>query len=106
MKWKLSYLLGLLIILALLTTSIGSPKVLANGPLNGEVMDQAVLLFVKNRYESTVLCGGETFRSVGAPVGMTACQSTSDCRENWPAGASFEFRDKSVCACGLCGEFI
>ena len=42
MRWKLSYLLVVLIVVALLTISVGSPKVAANGPLDGSIMDEAV----------------------------------------------------------------
>jgi len=104
---RLSFIvIGLLIVVSLVLFADDFSLINKSGPLDGTLMEEAKVLYVKSDLESTVLCEGREFRSVGAPVGMSACTTTLDCRENWPAGASFQFRDKAVCACGLCGEYL
>ena len=99
------YVLGVLTVLGLVLFAGEFSSVNNAGPLVGTITEEAEVLFVKSPYSSTVLCQDREFRSVGAPTGLTMCSSDLDCRENWPAGASFEFRDRAICACGLCGEW-
>jgi len=85
------------------------------GRLNNELQDNPVTeeahrLFV-SKYYSLTTCDGQDFKSYGILSNDDRCVSTIDCKDFWPAGPSFEARDRSVCclegpAAGECGEII
>ena len=80
-----------------------------NEPSINELKDNSVVeatRIIISPSQSYVDCNGQQFRSVGEST-IGPCMSDVMCRENWPAGASYQFRDRSICCVplGECGEF-
>lgn len=76
---------------------------------NGVYNPDLVKVLVVKEYYSIIECNGQTFESYGLPQTGVKCMSNDYCKENWPAGPSFQIRDKSGACCvynGECGKFI
>ena len=105
MKRWYKIFLALIVLFALINIPTIGP--LINKDLNNPVVEEIHRVSV-SRWYSILDCGGREFISFGLMSNGQKCSTDQDWKDFWPAGPSFEIRDKRGACCtivGECGQF-